>query len=88
MDDDNYKEIERRYQIAAARFDVADQLGWITAIFAGIAVELKWDSWLYSIIAFVLMFIAVTYRERKEYNIASKVYNQAESNDRDAYNDH
>ena len=74
MDDDTFNEIERRYQIAEARFEVADQFGWGIALLSSAIIILKWDNWLYAIITFIVTFIIVTYRERREYNIASKLY--------------
>lgn len=41
MDSESIKEIELRYKIAEAKFGVADELAWATAIFASAAAYLR-----------------------------------------------
>ncbi|MCW9032108.1 MAG: hypothetical protein OQK58_11520 [Gammaproteobacteria bacterium] len=74
MDDETFKNIEQQFIISEARFDVADDLGWATGFFAGIAVYLKWHSWIAAIVFGFVIFYIASYRERKNYNKVKKLY--------------
>ena len=74
MEDESFKEVEQQYKIAEARFDVADHLGYWTAIFAGTSAYLYSHTWYLGIAFGIIVFMAVTYTERREYKIACKAY--------------
>lgn len=68
MNDTSHSELERQCQIDDARLGVAEELGWGTATFAGIAAWLYWQSFFLALgIAVVVYVLAIS-----RYNKASK----------------
>jgi len=77
MDDDELKAIKHRSELADAKLGVAQDVGWVAAGFAAVAIYLLLDSWLAGIGAFVGIYMAATFRYRKEVRAATDAYEKA-----------
>ncbi len=70
-------ELERRSEIESAKLGVAEDLGWGLAIFAALAVYLKWSAWYWAIAAFVATYYLATYPYRRREEAATDLYERA-----------
>lgn len=58
-------ELQHQSEIADARLEVAEDLGWIIGILCAIATHLKWDNWFLNITLIFVVYFLVTYRYRQ-----------------------
>jgi arginine exporter protein ArgO len=77
MNDDDLTAIEHRSELADAKLGVAEDLGWVAAGFAAVAIYLILDSWMAGIITFVGVYFLATFRYRKEVRAATDAYEKA-----------
>lgn len=71
------KELEHRVEIADAKLGVAEDLGWIIGLLAGLVVYLKWQSWFLAIPTVPVIYFLVTYRFRKDSDHCEDEYHRA-----------
>lgn len=69
--------LERLSAIADARLGVAEELGWVIALLLAVVVHQRFDSWLWSIAAFIGSYVLVVMVFRKESDRAEDEYYRA-----------
>jgi len=77
MAEDDLRAVEHRMELADAKLGVAEDLGWVAAGFAAVAMYLLLESWLAAIGAFVVIYLIATYRYRREKKAATDAYKRA-----------
>ena len=58
-------DLERASQLADARLQVAEELGWPLAALAATAAHLMWGSWLLTLAVVALTYFGVTFNYRR-----------------------
>ncbi len=77
MAEDDLRAVEHRMELADAKLGVAEDLGWVAAGFAAVAMYLLLESWLAAIGAFVLIYVVATYKYRKDDKAATDAHERA-----------
>lgn len=72
------KKLEREYQIAEAKFEVADDFGFYLAVVAATLIGVLSERWWVGLISFVPIFITSRYEHRKKWEDTAKAYFEAE----------
>ena len=70
-------DLQHQSEVADARLGVAEELGWAVAIFAGVSVYLKWDSWLFALAVAIGAYLLAVYRYRRRAAQAEDKYFRA-----------
>ncbi len=73
------EQLEHNADIALERLDVAEDLGWVVAILFAVIAHDYSDSFIASFVVFVLGYIAVTYRYRKDEKRHEEAFRAADS---------
>lgn len=73
----NHVELQRHSELADAKLGVAEELGWIIAILAGVSSYLKLQSWLAGVAVAAVAYFLVTYRYRQQAAAAEDAYFRA-----------
>lgn len=68
------EELQHQSELADARLDVAEDLWWPIAILAAVTVNLRWDNWLLTVVAFVASYFLVVLKYRQTADKAEDEY--------------
>ena len=73
----SHVELERHSELADAKLGVAEELGWIIAILAGVSAYLKLQNWLAGVAIAAVAYFVATYRYRQQAATAEDAYFRA-----------
>lgn len=68
------EELEHRSAIADARLGVAEHLGWTIAFLVGLAVYLRWNTWIGAVAAAAVAYWLATFEYRRAARKAEDAY--------------
>ena len=71
------QELQHLSEIADARLDVSEELAWLIGVLAGFLVQLKWDTWIGTIITVFVVYLLVTLPYRRRASEAEDAYFRA-----------
>ena len=74
MQHQNINELKRLYELAEARYVVANQLGTYLAVTFGIMIYFSLGNWWAGVLAFVFMEFGVRYEYKRPFISAEKSY--------------
>lgn len=71
------QELQHLSEIADARLDVAEELGWVVGVLAAFVVQMKWDTWVGAIVTVLVVYLIVTLPYRRRAAKAEDAYFKA-----------